>query len=581
MPSGAARRAASVIAAAATIAVLSGCVSGSVSPAAVVGSPTERTSPTAVPSSSGFVRPSRRACTPTDPATDVFWWNDRVFYEVFVRSFQDSDGDGVGDLRGLTERLDYLNDGDPDTTDDLGVTGLWLMPVAESASYHGYDVVDYRAIERDYGTAEDFRALVAAAHARGIAVIVDLVLNHTSIQHPWFKESRAPGSRKDDWYIWSDADPGYGGPDGQPVWHAESERFYYAQFGAAMPDLNLTNPVVTGELEDVARQWLTDFGVDGFRLDAVKHLVEEGRKQANTTASHAWLAAFQDHVEAVKLDALLVGEVFDPTVVSATYVPDAVDLTFDFELASQTVYALRLGDASAIAAPQRNVLERYPAHQYAAFLTNHDQPRVMSDLRDAGAARAAASLLLTNPGVPFVYYGEEIGMSGGKPDERIRSPMPWNASDPRAGFTTGTPWEPLEEGWQDANVDAQSRSQRSLLAHYRSLIALRAEHAALRIGQFVRLPSQAPEVYAFLTTFSKEIVAVVVNVGRKEVTDFSLSLEDVAVCLGATASLLYSDGVADGSGAAPAIAPVGASSTSWSPVPTLPARSTLIISLDR
>ena len=138
------------------------------------------------------------------PAATAPWWRDRVFYEVFVRSFADSDGDGIGDLRGLTERLDYLNDGDPATTDDLGVTGLWLMPVAESPSYHGYDVTDYTAIEPDYGTADDFQALMAAAHERGIEVIVDLVLNHTSVEHPWFQDARTPGSAHDDWYVWSD-----------------------------------------------------------------------------------------------------------------------------------------------------------------------------------------------------------------------------------------------------------------------------------------------------------------------------------------------------------------------------------------
>ena len=149
-----------------------------------------------------------------DTESGAPWWRDRVFYEVFVRSFADSDGDGIGDLRGLTERLDYLNDGDPATTDDLGVTALWLMPVAESPSYHGYDVTDYQAIEADYGTADDFRALMAAAHQRGIDVIVDLVLNHTSVEHPWFQDARVPGSAHDDWYLWSAVEPGISGPGG-------------------------------------------------------------------------------------------------------------------------------------------------------------------------------------------------------------------------------------------------------------------------------------------------------------------------------------------------------------------------------
>ena len=206
--------------------------------------------------------------------TELPWWADRVFYEVFVRSFQDSDGNGIGDLKGLISKLDYLNDGDPATTDDLGVTGIWLMPVAESPSYHGYDVTDYDTVERDYGTNEDMKALVAAAHERGIAVITDLVLNHTSVEHPWFVDSLTPGSAKAGWYRWSDTDPGISRSDGTPVWHEKDGRWYYGYFWEGMPDLDLTNPDVTKELERVADTWLTDIGVDGFRLDAIRYYLE-------------------------------------------------------------------------------------------------------------------------------------------------------------------------------------------------------------------------------------------------------------------------------------------------------------------
>ena len=204
---------------------------------------------------------------------------------MFVRSFADSDGDGIGDLRGLTDRLDYLNDGDPATTGDLGVTGIWLMPIAESPSYHGYDVVDYEQIEADYGTAEDFKALMAAAEERGIAVIVDLVLNHTSIDHPWFKDSRTPGSEHDEWYVWSDPAPAVAGPGGRPVWHQDGDRAYYGYFWEGMPDLNVANPAVTAALDEVARFWLEEMGVDGFRLDAARHLIEDGAQLDNTPAT--------------------------------------------------------------------------------------------------------------------------------------------------------------------------------------------------------------------------------------------------------------------------------------------------------
>ena len=200
-----------------------------------IGSSAAAASPSASASASAGA-----ACTPatTPEAHD---WNDRTWYEVFVRSFADSDGDGIGDLRGLTSKLDYLNDGDPATTDDLGIGGLWLMPIAEAASYHGYDVTDYEAVERDYGTREDLDAFLAAAHERGIKVIVDLVLNHSSVDHPWFTASAAAEDDKRDWYLWEDAKPTWLGPDGQVVWHERDDDFYYGVFWEGMPDLNLRN----------------------------------------------------------------------------------------------------------------------------------------------------------------------------------------------------------------------------------------------------------------------------------------------------------------------------------------------------
>ena len=543
-------------------------------------SPTPRPTTSPAPAS-----PTPEACvapTPAAPAGDVPWWSERVFYEVFVRSFADSDGDGIGDLRGLTERLDYLNDGDPSGGDDLGITGIWLMPVAEAASYHGYDVVDYRAIERDYGTLADFRALVTAAHERGIAVIVDLVLNHTSIEHPWFEESRTPGSERADWYIWADEDPHYGGGFGQQVWHPDGDRFYYAQFVAGMPDLNLEHPGVTAELDGVAAWWLDELDVDGFRLDAVKHLVEEGREQEDTAATHEWLEGFHDRVEAVDPDALLVGEVLDLTLRSASYVPDAVDVTFDFELADKTILALSAEDAATLRGTQRDVLEAYPGRAYAALLSNHDQPRIASQVSDPAALRAAASVLLTNPGLPFVYYGEEIGLTGPKPDERIRTPLPWDASGPGAGFTTGTPWEPLEEGWETRNVADSLADPASLLAHYRSLIALRAAHPALVLGSFTALDTGSPALYGFVASDAEEAVVVLVNLGDEEISDYALTFEAPLACGLTSAQLIHADPspVAAPTIPPPPVAPDG-SITGWLPVASIGPRGTVILALDR
>ena len=215
------------------------------------------------------------------------WWNDAVFYEIFVRSFYDSNADGVGDLQGIIQKLDYLNDGNPNTDTDLGVTALWLMPIFPSPSYHGYDVTDYRNIDEEYGTMNDFKALITAAHARGIKIVIDFVGNHTSDQHPWFTASASNESKRD-WYLWNSNKPSYNGPWGQEVWHERNSSYYYGVFWGGMPDLNYTNQEVTNEIKNTLRFWKEEVGVDGFRIDAVKHWIENGNQQENTAATLAW-----------------------------------------------------------------------------------------------------------------------------------------------------------------------------------------------------------------------------------------------------------------------------------------------------
>jgi glycosidase len=466
-----------------------------------------------------------------------------VFYEVFVRSFADSDGDGIGDLRGLTDRLDDLNDGDPATTDDLGVSGLWLMPIAESPSYHGYDVVDYRAVERDYGSAEDLRALVAAAHERGIAVILDLVINHTSREHPWFQDARTPGSAHDDWYVWADEHPGFGRLDGARVWHPDGDRFYYGYFWEGMPDLDLGNPEVTAELDAIADFWLEDMGVDGFRLDAARHLIEDGRDLENVDATFDWLAGFRERIKARHPDALVLGEVWDASSMSARYVREgAVDLTFDFGLASATITSLRSGERGSLRAALTEVAELYPAGGLATFLTNHDQDRIVTQLGgDPAAARLAGSLLLTGGGTPFVYYGEEIGLTGAKPDERIRTPMRWDASGPAAGFTTGTPWQPLGDDPPGTDVASQAADSGSLYSTYRELIALRATHPALAHGDVLVVDADEPSVVAFLRhdPATARAALVVANLADEPVASVTLALDEGPLCAVAGVETLH------------------------------------------
>jgi alpha-amylase len=482
----------------------------------------------------------------TPPPVQQSWWNGAVFYEVFVRSFADSTtgplaNDGIGDLQGLIEKLDYLNDGDPATDGDLGVTGLWLMPIMQSPSYHGYDVTDYYTVNSEYGTNEDFERLVAEAHKRGIKIIIDLVLNHTSSEHPWFVEARdMPGSERRDWYLWSEEKPNDLGPWGQEVWHDSPTGYYYGLFWEEMPDLNLENPQVTAEMHKVARFWLEDLGVDGFRLDAARHLIEEGSIQESTQATHQWWKGFRTVVKASNPEALEVGEMWTRGANVVEYLRgDELDLAFDFDLAEALVSYVGMRTGNRIQGALASSYALYGSGLSATFLTNHDMNRVMSMLRgDAAKAKLAASVLLTAPGVPFVYYGEEIGMTGQKPDEMIRTPMQWSAGQ-NAGFTAGTPWEPLNGDYEEKNVARQTADPTSLLSLYRDLIHLRLAHPALQVGDYHPVASTDAGIVAYLRSSDEEKVLMIINLDEEPASGYYLSLNEGLLEGTYRASLLY------------------------------------------
>lgn len=489
------------------------------------------------------------------------WVPGGTCYEVFVRSFQDSDGDGVGDLRGLIGRLDYINDGDPATLGDLGATCVWLMPFALSPTYHGYDVADYRRVDPRYGTNEDFRELVAQAHRRGIRVIVDMVLNHTSSEHPWFQSAlRDPASPYRDWYLWRDA-PGPDNEFGGNGWRPSPVRdeWFYGFFWHTMPDLNWETPAVRREMEDVARFWLLDMDVDGLRLDAVRHLMEDfatGRS-ANVARTHDMLREYGAFVRGVKPGAFTIGEVFDSTDVLAAYYPDQLDQYFAFQAANGILAAVRTGSADGLLRAVAELEATIPDHRYAPFLRNHDQRRTMTELEgDWARAKLAASLLFTLPGLPFVYYGEEIGMSGDKPDERIRTPMPWRV-EPGMGFTTGTPWEPLQDDSLAANVAVQDGDPASLLNHYRRLVHLRAAEAALGAGDWVALDAGTDGVAAWLRRAGDAVALVVANLGEEAAPGVALASPAGALAPGRYEAEMLDAGGAPVPDAIPALA-VGA-----------------------
>jgi glycosidase len=523
------------------------------------------------------------ASDPAPPAPDAAWWREAVFYEVFVRSFADSDGDGVGDLAGLTARLDYLNDGDPATDDDLGVTALWLMPINESPSYHGYDVVDYRSIEKDYGTMEDWETLVREARARGIRVVMDLVLNHTSSAHPWFIDSRTgPDAEYRAWYVWSKEPRSWSRPWGPgPTWYRAGDAFYYALFWEGMPDLNYTTEAVRAEAVANALFWL-DRGAAGFRLDAVRYLVETGpgEGQSDTPETHAFWRRLRREVAEKHPHALLVGEAWTdrPDVVPYHGQDDELHMTFDFDLSSNIGIALRMANPAAVRDSLCDALRRFPAYaQRGTFLSNHDMLRIASQLdRDPALLRQAAALLLTLPGTPFLYYGEEIGLPNGPQpnDEAKRQPMRWT-DGPHAGFTTGLrPWQPPWSGDDAPSVAAQTDDPGSLLAYYRRLIGVRRAHSALREGRTEVLPPEpgADSLLALLRRAGDETVLVLHNFGREPLVDVTVRWDGRALAPAAVAGLETLFGEVGG---APRLASDGRALT----LPRLDARAAAVLRL--
>lgn len=525
------------------------------------------------------------------------WWNDAVFYHLFVRSFKDSDsgtlgGDGVGDIRGLISKLDYLNDGDPTTDTDLGVTGLWLMPIHPSPGYHGYEVSDFYAIHPQFGTMDDFRELIRECDKRGIRVILDLVLNHISYTHPWFVEASSDrASPKRDWFIWSDSVPQWKGPWNQSVWWTAGSRpgdaapapgtgpdadpatvdpsYYYGIFYLTMPDVNYRNPDASAAMLDVVKYWIEKEGVSGYRLDAIRHLIEDGAVQENTEATHEWLRLFHRTYKGVNPEAFTIGEVWAGSAEVATYIGDQLDTCFEFDLSYAMMDAARDANPTRIREAQRKVVALHPPGQYGRFLTNHDQTRVMTALKgDERAARGAAHMLLLGPGVPFVYYGEELGMFGDKPDQFLRTPMRWNTKS-NADFTKGAPWIAVGDDAATRNVETMRADESSLFNLYRRLIHLRSAHASLRHGYYEPLMSSDPEVYAYARVVrdesgaAKEVAIVAINLAgdvAKDVRVTTVEGAPASALLGAewSARTVWAGGAggAGGAGARDAAAPV-------------------------
>lgn len=440
-----------------------------------------------------------------------------ITYEIFVQSFSDADGDGIGDFAGMASRLDYI--------ESLGAGAVWLMPIQPSPSYHKYDVTDYRDVHPDYGTLEAFKAFVDEAHAHGIRVIMDQVFNHTSREHPWFQSAlEGPSSPYRDYYVWATPEEVASGAPaaargGELVpgqWHdAPGDEDYYGFFWSGMPDLNLDNPAVREEIVDIGRFWLEEVGVDGFRLDAARHIYPDAR----AADSHAWWVEFREAMEAVKEDVYLVGEVWDTAENAAPYFR-GLDALFNFDLSFALQRALQTGrgDSLAVLHEQARDAYRREAGRFtdATFLTNHDQSRIRSVLGGSlQLAEMGASLLFTLPGDPYVYYGEEIGMLGAKPDPLIREPFLWAPSPDAERATWIDPVFSTDE--TVAPVSVQEGQPESILAHYRQLAALRLAHPALAHGEVEAVATGRPQIAAFVRTDAARPLLVVHNVSTEPV----------------------------------------------------------------
>ncbi|MEJ8810798.1 alpha-amylase family glycosyl hydrolase [Variovorax ureilyticus] len=490
------------------------------------------------------------------------WWRNGIVYQIYPRSFQDSDGDGIGDLDGIRARLDHLV--------SLGIDAVWISPIYPSPMVDfGYDIADFCDIDPRFGTLDSFDALVGDAHSRGLKVILDFVPNHTSDQHPWFVQSRSARSDpRRDWYLWRDPARDGGPPNnwvsnfGGPAWTFDpaTGQYYAHSFLKQQPDLNWRNPEVRAAMYEVLRFWLRR-GVDGFRVDVLSQIIKDAQFRDNPPNPdfmdghdpffrwlmlhntdlpevHQIVAEMRRVVDAFgdeRSSRVLIGELYLPLPRLVAYyglnaegVLEGVQLPFNFQLIDTEWQAARI---DRLVRDYEAALPAGAAPNWV--LGNHDKSRIASRV-GLRMARLAAMLLLTLRGTPTLYYGDEIGMTDvpipidevqdpfekNKPGmglgrDPVRTPMPWSA-EPHAGFTTGTPWLRLSDDWRTRNVDEQSRDAESMLALYRRLIALRRAQPALNGGDYEALEAEG-EVLAYARKLEGQRLVVLLNFGATPV----------------------------------------------------------------
>lgn len=499
-----------------------------------------------------------------------------VYYSLFVRSFADGNKDGIGDFKGLTKKLDYLNDGDDSTTDDLGITGLWLLPVFDSPSYHGYDVTDYYKINPEYGTMEDFEVFISECKKRGISVILDMTCNHSSSYHDWFIQSKDPKSSYRTWYRWitdmdfSENGGAYNrnqkglagniwtidlsnpvtGPDGKPLLDKKGQtvmNYYAGLFSTTMPDFNMDEPAVRAEFKKIFKFWL-DKGVSGFRFDAAGHVYNANEVKPGTetiTKAIAFWKEMNEYIASVNPDAYCVAEVWEPTAVRAKYM-GGMQSNFHFDLGgliTQIINNQELNDLKGVKDDDdkstyngfaRSLESEYamyrknnPNYIDAPFLSNHDQPRSAAGLRNkAEKIKMAADMYILAEGIPFIYYGEEIAMKSGSDDPSKRTPFLWKANGKDKLTTTWT----NSPAYQSANnynrktlsVQEQSKDPDSILNHYKRVVRVKTAHPALFKGRLKALPLDSGVLESYVMECDEEKAFVIHNVSSKRTETVSL-----------------------------------------------------------
>lgn len=431
------------------------------------------------------------------------WWQDAVFYQIFPLSFYDTDATGKGDLNGITSKLDYLK--------ELGITGIWLTPINThpKSAYHGYAVDDYYAIDPTLGTMKDFENLIATAHKKGIKIVMDLVMNHTSSENPWFKESaKSSKSPYANWYIW-EKEPlsnwaNASGNSSIPAWNKYTantnadryNQYFYAAFNFKIPDLNHTNPAVKKEFQKIAKFWL-DKGVDGFRIDAARYLIETGPKaETDTPETIAYLTEFAKYVKSVNPDAYVIGEVYAGLDTAKKYYsPEGMDAVFNFDFSgpSGTVRGtVQVGRTRSLIKSLNDIIRinkaGVPYTYFAPFFSNHDAGRFSEAVRYQSKVQTGIALLLTLPGAaPYIYYGDEIGEREGYNligDAKKRNPMYWDSSK-HGGFSKrkGVWVRKMKKYYTNDNVAAQMKNTKSTWHIFQKLIRYRKTLPALYEGE--------------------------------------------------------------------------------------------------